>query len=64
MHSKGRPRSITSIWFHDACDLSEALEHSLELALVEKESNFKWDVVNQARVHHWYLRHAGMPSQH
>ena len=47
--------------FHDAGDLSEALEHSLAFALAEKEPSFKWDVVNQARVHQWFPSHFGVP---
>lgn len=39
--------------FYEPGNLSQDFEQSLGLALSSKMPSLKWDIVNQARVHHW-----------
>ena len=54
------PQDIDLV-FHDASDLTPRRERFLALALAQKEPGLQWDVVNQARVHHWFPAFPGRP---
>lgn len=49
--------------FHEPSDLSQGLEQSLRLALSSRMPSIKWDVVNQARVHHWFQSEYGRSAE-
>ena len=49
--------------FFDPDDLTAEYERDIERQLRELEPSVKWDVKNQARVHHWFEARFGHPAE-
>jgi hypothetical protein len=49
--------------FFDRDDVTAEHEREIERQLQEREPSVKWDVKNQARVHHWFEARFGHPAE-
>ena len=49
--------------FFDPDELTAEHEREIERQLQEREPSVKWDVKNQARVHHWFEARFGHPAE-